>query len=42
MANPLAALKTTSRADYVFARLEAKRAGARKHSTRRTASKTTS
>jgi branched-chain amino acid aminotransferase len=26
--NPLAALKTTSRADYVFARLEAKRAGA--------------
>ena len=27
-ANPLAALKTTSRADYVFARLEARRAGA--------------
>ena len=27
-ANPLAALKTTSRADYVYARLEAKRAGA--------------
>jgi branched-subunit amino acid aminotransferase/4-amino-4-deoxychorismate lyase len=27
-ANPLAALKTTSRADYVFARLEAERAGA--------------
>lgn len=27
-ASPLAALKTTSRADYVFARLEAKRAGA--------------
>jgi branched-chain amino acid aminotransferase len=26
--NPLAALKTTSRADYVFARLEARRAGA--------------
>jgi branched-chain amino acid aminotransferase len=26
--NPLAALKTTSRADYVYARLEAKRAGA--------------
>ncbi len=26
-ANPLAALKTTSRADYVFARLEARRAG---------------
>ena len=27
-ANPLVALKTTSRADYVFARLEARRAGA--------------
>lgn len=27
-ANPLAALKTTSRADYVYARLEARRAGA--------------
>jgi branched-chain amino acid aminotransferase len=27
-ANPLATLKTTSRADYVFARLEARRAGA--------------
>lgn len=27
-ANPIAALKTTSRADYVYARLEAKRAGA--------------
>jgi branched-chain amino acid aminotransferase len=27
-ANPLASLKTTSRADYVFARLEARRAGA--------------
>ena len=27
-ASPLAALKTTSRADYVFARLEARRAGA--------------
>ena len=27
-ANPLSALKTTSRADYVFARLEARRAGA--------------
>jgi branched-chain amino acid aminotransferase len=27
-ANPLAALKTTSRADFVFARLEARRAGA--------------
>ena len=27
-ANPLAALKTTSRADYVFARVEARRAGA--------------
>ena len=26
--NPLAALKTTSRADYVYARLEARRAGA--------------
>ena len=26
--NPLASLKTTSRADYVFARLEARRAGA--------------
>src|SRR5213079_2766685 len=27
-ANPLIALKTTSRADYVYARLEARRAGA--------------
>src|SRR4029077_15896817 len=27
-ANPLATLKTTSRADYVYARLEARRAGA--------------
>ena len=26
--NPLAALKTTSRADYVYARVEARRAGA--------------